>query len=174
MLLENPNSENTFYSLQPYDGHRRPFPFSVLRGSVVVIVNVASLCGYTPQYTDLEKLYRKYRSKGLIILAFPCNQFANQEPENEENIVRFCQRKYGVSFPIMRKVIVNGPGTDAVYEYLKCRKKGPLGFRGIRWNFEKFVVDRDGHVVKRFTSNEEPLSMEPLIRELLGEGDREA
>lgn len=169
MPSEEPYSENTFHALEAVDGYHRPFPFSVLRGSVVVVVNVASLCGYTPQYVDLEALYRKYRSRGLVILGFPCNQFANQEPEDEENIVLFCRRNYGVTFPIMKKVLVNGPGTDPVYLFLKSQKKGPLGFQGIRWNFEKFVIDRNGQVVKRYTSNYEPLAMEPFLIELLGE-----
>ena len=127
-----------FYKLSPKDKKGEPFPFSQLEGKVVLIVNVASKCGFTPQYEELEALYKKYKDQGLVVLGFPCNQFGSQEPGSDEEIGQFCQLNYGVSFPVLKKVDVNGGNADPVYEYLKFQKSGLLGFRGIKLNFEKF------------------------------------
>ncbi|GCE97902.1 peroxiredoxin hyr1 [Zygosaccharomyces mellis] len=156
-----------FYELQPRDGKGELLSFNCLKGKVVLIVNVASKCGFTPQYHELEELYKKYKDRGLAILGFPCNQFGYQEPGSDLQIAQFCQLNYGVTFPIMKKVYVNGPDTDPVYEFLKSQKAGRLGFRGIKWNFEKFLVNREGQVVGRWDSLEKPSSLDPVIQQLL-------
>lgn len=132
-----------------------------------MIVNVASLCGFTPQYSDLERLYQKYHQQGLEILAFPCNQFGGQEPQNERDIERFVRSKFGVTFPIFAKVLVNGDDTHPVYRYLKEKQRAPLGFKGVRWNFEKFIIDRQGYPVYRLITTVNPLDLEPIIKDLL-------
>ncbi|KAF7582417.1 Glutathione peroxidase-like peroxiredoxin HYR1 [Clavispora lusitaniae] len=156
-----------FYSLSALNCHGEPFSFEKLRGKVVLIVNVASLCGFTPQYSDLQDLYKKYHEQGFEILAFPCNQFGGQEPAANGNIQNFVRDRFGVTFSMMSKVIVNGDDTHPVYRFLKDRKKGALGFKGIRWNFEKFLIDKDGQVVYRFGSAVKPSKLEPIISELL-------
>lgn len=156
-----------FYSLSAEDGRKKTFHFDTLRNKVVLIVNVASLCGFTPQYKDLEYLYEKYNEAGLEIIAFPCNQFGGQEPELQQNIENFVRETFHVSFPVMTKTSVNGDETHPVYEFLKKEKAGALGFRGIRWNFEKFLIDRRGNVTHRFVSAVVPKQMEPAISELL-------
>ncbi|AGO13118.1 AaceriAFL039Cp [[Ashbya] aceris (nom. inval.)] len=159
-----------FYDLTPLDARGEPFPFSQLKGKVVMIVNVASKCGFTPQYEELEQLYKKYKDQGFEVIGFPCNQFAHQEPATNEEIVQFCQLNYGVTFPVLKKVDVNGADADPVYVYLKSQKSGLLGFKGIKWNFEKFLVDRNGHVKDRYSSITKPLSLEKTIQGLLKEG----
>lgn len=156
-----------FYELQPRNGKGEVFLFKQLEGKVVLIVNVASKCGFTPQYDELEELYKNYKDRGLVILGFPCNQFGHQEPGSDVQIAQFCQLNYGVSFPIMKKVDVNGPDSDPVYEFLKSQKAGNLGFRGIKWNFEKFLVDRQGKVFERWDSLTKPSSLGPVIQHLL-------
>ncbi|MCC7044515.1 MAG: glutathione peroxidase [Acidobacteria bacterium] len=133
------------------------------RGHVLLIVNVASRCGYTPQYRGLEARYRRHRDAGLVVLGFPCNQFGNQEPGAEPEIAEFCSLTYDVTFPMFARVDVNGPGTHPLYEFLKTRKKGLLGTEGIKWNFTKFLVDRTGRVVGRFGPTDTPESIEPAI-----------
>lgn len=137
----------------------------------MLIVNVASLCGFTPQYSDLERLYRKYHDQGLEILAFPCNQFGGQEPQNNIELERFVRKKFGVTFPILSKGYVNGDDTHPIYSYLKEKQRAPLGFKGVRWNFEKFIIDREGQPVYRFPSSVNPLALEPLIEQLLLQHD---
>jgi len=137
-------------------------------GKVVLIVNTASKCGLTPQYTGLEALYKKYRDKGLVILGFPCNQFGRQEPGNASQITEFCEINYGVSFPMFDKIDVNGEGTHPLYRFLKAEKPGVFGTAGIKWNFTKFLVGRDGQVVKRFAPNTRPEQLEDSIATLLG------
>lgn len=159
--------DSEFYSLHAADGLGGEVAFSSLRGKVMIIVNVASLCGFTPQYKDLQYLYEKYRDKGLEILAFPCNQFGGQEPATRDTIQEFVKIKFNVTFPILQKVVVNGNDAHDVYKYLKNQKPGALGFKGIRWNFEKFVVDRLGRVVARVLSGTTPKEMEPMIRQLI-------
>lgn len=156
-----------FYELTPLDKSGQAFPFSQLKGKVVLIVNVASKCGFTPQYKELEELYKKYQSQGFEIIGFPCNQFGHQEPGSDEEIGQFCQLNYGVTFPIMKKINVNGSEADAVYEFLKSQKSGLLGFKGIKWNFEKFLVNKKGEVYERYSSLTKPSSLEKTIEELL-------
>lgn len=156
-----------FYKLTPLDKKDAEFPFSALEGKVVLIVNVASKCGFTPQYEGLEALYKEYKDQGLEILGFPCNQFGHQEPGSSEEIVEFCSLNYGVTFPIMKKIDVNGSKEDPVYHYLKLQKSGLLGFKGIKWNFEKFLVDRKGKVVQRYSSITKPASIADDIKALL-------
>ena len=137
------------------------------RGKVMLIVNVASKCGYTPQYEGLEALYKKYKEKGLVILGFPCNQFASQEPGSEKEIQNFCRVNFDVTFPLFAKIKVNGEQTHPLYQYLKTQKTGLLGTEGIKWNFTKFLVDREGKVVDRFGSSTKPKSLEKDIKKLL-------
>lgn len=158
-----------FYTLAPKDNKGEPYSFSQLEGKVVLIVNVASKCGFTVQYDELERLYSKFSERGFIILGFPCNQFGNQEPGSDEQIAQFCKTKYGVSFPIMKKIDVNGNNVDPVYEYLKSEKSGLLGLSRIKWNFEKFLINKHGKVVHRYSSMTKPHSLEAEIEKLLDE-----
>ena len=159
----------SFYDLECKDKKGESFKFDQLKGKVVLIVNVASKCGFTPQYKELEELYKKYQDKGFVILGFPCNQFGKQEPGSDEQITEFCQLNYGVTFPIMKKIDVNGSNADSVYNYLKSQKAGLLGFKGIKWNFEKFLVDKKGKVYERYSSLTKPSSLSETIEELLKE-----
>lgn len=120
------------------------------RGDVLLVVNVASRCGFTPQYADLESLYRKYRAQGFAVLGFPCNQFAHQEPGNEADIKSFCTLNYEVTFPLFGKINVNGSATHPLYQYLKSARRGILGTKAIKWNFTKFLIDRHGSVISRY------------------------
>jgi glutathione peroxidase len=153
------------FTAETIDG--QPAPLADYRDKVVLIVNTASKCGFTKQYAGLEELYRKYRDRGLVVLGFPCNQFGQQEPGDAEEIKSFCSLTYDVDFPMMRKVDVNGPTAQPLYAYLKAQKKGVLGTEGIKWNFTKFLVDRDGRVTKRFAPNVEPKALEGAIEALL-------
>jgi glutathione peroxidase len=137
------------------------------RDRVLLIVNVASECGFTPQYTGLEALYRQYRDQGLTVLGFPCNQFGRQEPGSEAEIRQFCTSRYQVTFPLFAKIEVNGPGAHPLYQYLKQQQKGVLGTEAIKWNFTKFLVDRQGAVVKRCAPNDKPEDIGPEIAALL-------
>jgi glutathione peroxidase len=145
----------------------QPAPLADWRDKVVLIVNTASKCGFTPQYAGLEALYRKYKDKGFVVLGFPCNQFGAQEPGDAAEIANFCSLTYEVDFPMMRKIDVNGPQTHPLYAWLKHQKKGLLGSEGIKWNFTKFLVDRKGEVVKRFAPTDTPQSLEGAIEALL-------
>jgi glutathione peroxidase len=142
-------------------------PLTDYRGEVLLIVNVASRCGFTPQYTGLEALYRKYRERGFEVLGFPCNQFGSQEPGTEAEIGQFCSTTYDVSFPLFAKVDVNGDNAHPLYRHLKGEKPGVLGTEAIKWNFTKFLVDRDGNVVERFAPTDTPASIEKKILALL-------
>ena len=126
------------------------------QGKVTLIVNVASKCGFTPQYDGLETVYKKYKDKGLVILGFPCNQFGAQEPGSNEEIQSFCQMNYGVSFPVMSKVEVNGDQADPLYQHLKAQAPGILGIEAIKWNFTKFLVGKDGKVIARYAPQTKP------------------
>jgi glutathione peroxidase len=137
------------------------------RGRVLLVVNVASRCGFTPQYAGLEALYRKYKDAGLVVLGFPCNQFLSEEPGDEAAIKVFCSSKYDVTFPMFAKVDVNGPTAHPLYQYLKSQRKGLLGTAAIKWNFAKFLVDRDGHVVERYSMFTRPEKLESRIVSLL-------
>ena len=137
------------------------------RGQVLLIVNVASACGFTPQYAGLEALYRRFRERGFSVLGFPCNQFGQQEPGNETEIKSFCSSHYDVGFPLFAKVEVNGANTHPLYQHLKSHKPGLLGSEAIKWNFTKFLVDRAGKVVKRYAPKDTPEEIAPDIEALL-------
>ncbi|MCX2979351.1 glutathione peroxidase [Halieaceae bacterium IMCC14734] len=136
-------------------------------GKVLLIVNTASKCGFTPQFEGLEELYEKYKDQGLEILGFPCNQFGKQDPGSNDEITEFCQLNYGVSFPMFGKIEVNGGAADPLYQHLKKEAPGALGTKGIKWNFTKFLCDSSGNVVKRFAPATTPAQLEDEIKELL-------
>jgi glutathione peroxidase len=136
-------------------------------GKVMLIVNVASRCGFTPQYAGLEALYRKFADRGLVVLGFPCNQFGAQEPGSEKEIASFCSSKYDVTFPMFAKIDVNGENAHPLYRLLKHDAPGILGSEAIKWNFTKFLVDREGHVVKRYASTDTPDEIAKDIEGLL-------
>ena len=138
------------------------------QNQVLLIVNVASRCGFTPQYEGLEALHRKYKDRGFLVLGFPCNQFGAQEPGSPAEIQQFCTEQYHVTFPLFAKIDVNGANAHPLFEFLKSRQRGMLGGRAIRWNFTKFLIDRNGEVVARFGSTTKPAAIEPRIVELLG------
>jgi len=133
------------------------------RGSPLLIVNVASKCGFTPQYAGLEALYGKYRDRGFAVLGFPCNQFGGQEPGDEAEIRRFCSTQYDVTFPLFAKIEVNGANAHPLWQYLKSAKPGVLGSEAIKWNFTKFLVDREGEVQRRFAPNDRPEDLDSVI-----------
>ena len=137
------------------------------RGQVLLIVNVASQCGYTPQYRGLEALYRQHHAAGFVVLGFPCDQFGHQEPGSNDEIRDFCAREYDVTFPMFAKVDVNGAHASPLFTWLKSRKKGVLGTSSIKWNFTKFLVGRDGEVRRRFGSQTAPTSISSLVTRLL-------
>lgn len=153
------------FSVRSIDNH--DVALSKYRGSVLLIVNTASQCGLTPQYEQLEKLYRTHKDRGLVVLGFPCNQFGGQEPEGEEKISAFCTLNYGVSFPMFAKIDVNGDTAHPLYRFLKSAKPGLLGTEHIKWNFTKFLVGRDGHVAGRYAPMKAPESMIADIEALL-------
>ncbi|MCE9563570.1 MAG: glutathione peroxidase [Planctomycetes bacterium] len=138
------------------------------RGKVLLIVNVARKCGFTSQYAGLEALYREYKDRGFVVLGFPCNQFMHQEPGNEAEIKQFCSLKYDVTFPMYAKIDVNGRGAHILYQYLKAEKRGFLWTKAIKWNFTKFLVDRTGNVVARFSAFTKPTKLKRRIEGLLG------
>ncbi len=131
-------------------------PLSRFKGQVLLIVNTASACGYTPQFGGLEELHKTYGKKGLVVLGFPCNQFGAQDPGSNDEIAQFCQLNYGVSFPMMAKIDVNGPKADPLYQWLSKEAPGLLGSKAIKWNFTKFLVGKDGQVLKRYSPQDEP------------------
>ncbi|WP_099468924.1 glutathione peroxidase [Konateibacter massiliensis] len=136
------------------------------KGKVVLVVNTATGCGFTPQYEGLQKLYDKYKEQGFVVLDFPCNQFANQAPGTEEEIHSFCQLKYNTTFPLFAKVDVNGENEEPLFQYLKSQQKGIMGSK-IKWNFTKFLVDKDGKVVERFAPTTAPEKIEESIKKLI-------
>jgi glutathione peroxidase len=142
-------------------------PLTAYEGKTLLVVNVASKCGFTPQYTGLEAMYRKYKDKGLVVLGFPCDQFAHQEPGDEAEIKSFCALKYDVSFPLFAKIEVNGPNTAPLYQVLKKDAPGFLGTEAVKWNFTKFLVDKTGKVVKRYASTDTPESIEKDVAKIL-------
>lgn len=137
------------------------------RGRVLLIVNTASRCGFTPQYAGLEELYRTYAERGFTVLGFPCNQFGAQEPGTAAEIGAFCRKNYGVSFPIFARINVNGPGAHPLYAYLKKAQRGILGTERIKWNFTKFLVDRGGRAVRRYAPATKPETLGPAVERLL-------
>jgi glutathione peroxidase len=138
------------------------------KGKVLLIVNVASRCGFTPQYAGLEALYRKYQKQGLVVLGFPCDQFGHQEPGDEKEIKQFCSLTYDVTFPMFAKIEVNGDDTHPLYRYLKSAAPGLLGSEAIKWNFTKFLVGRDGKVIRRYAPKDTPEAIEADVTPLLG------
>ena len=153
------------FSANRLDG--TPQDLSAFAGQVVLIVNVASQCGFTPQYEGLEALYQRFKDRGLIILGFPCNQFGAQEPGSSEEIAQFCALNFGVSFPMFERVEVNGDAAHPLFDWLTAAAPGVLGTEAIKWNFTKFLLDRDGKVVDRFAPTTEPAEITPAIEKLL-------
>jgi glutathione peroxidase len=153
------------FSANRLDG--TPVALRDFAGKVLLVVNTASKCGFTPQYEGLEALYRQYGERGLVVLGFPCNQFGAQEPGTAEQIGAFCQKNYGVSFPMFEKIEVNGAGAHPLYRWLKSQARGVLGSEAIKWNFTKFLVDRDGKVVERFAPTTRPEDLKAHIEALL-------
>lgn len=154
------------YQFSAIRNNGKEFDFSTLQGRPMLIVNTASKCGFTPQYAGLEALYKEFRPKGLEILAFPCDQFAHQEPGDDAEIAQFCQVNYGVTFPIMSKIKVNGKETHPLYLWLKKEASGKLG-KAIKWNFTKFLVSKDGTTVQRFAPAVEPKDLRGAIEQVL-------
>jgi glutathione peroxidase len=146
----------------------KPAALQAVRGSVLLIVNTASACGYTPQFAGLEKLWQAYRERGLVVIGFPSNEFGAQDPGSNAEIAGFCQARYGVSFPMMAKVEVNGAGAHPLWQWLKKEAPGLLGTQAIKWNFTKFLVGRDGAVIKRYASGDAPEAMAADIERALG------
>lgn len=158
----------TFYEITADAITGEKIPMSRYQGQVALIVNVASRCGFTPQYQGLEALYQELKDQGLVVLGFPCNQFGKQEPGSEEEIAQFCELNYGVTFPMFAKVDVNGPHAHPLFELLKKEAPGLLGSEGIKWNFTKFVVDQKGRVLKRFAPKDKPEALKEYLASLLG------
>ena len=154
------------FSARTIDGDEQPL--DAWRGKALLIVNVASKCGFTPQYTGLEAIYRKHKDEGLEVLGFPCDQFGHQEPGNEDEIKNFCSLTYDVSFPMFAKVDVNGEAAHPLWKWLKQEKSGLLGLDGIKWNFTKFLVGRDGKVIKRYAPTDTPEKIEKDLAGVLG------
>ena len=152
------------YSAENIDG--KEVNMANYKGKVVLIVNTASKCGFTPQLKDLEELYKGYKDSGLVILGFPCNQFMNQEPGDNKDVKNFCEINYGVTFDMFGKVDVNGSNTHPIYKYLKEQEKGIIT-KDIKWNFTKFLIDREGNVVKRYSPTTSPLKIKDDIEKLL-------
>lgn len=159
--------ENNFYSFSVKASNGTVLPLSDLKGRVVLIVNVASQCGFTPQYKGLEELYEQFKDQGFTVLAFPCNQFGTQEPGTDQEIQSFCELNFGVKFPLMAKIDVNGPEADPLFTWLKKAAPGILGSELIKWNFTKFLVGRDGKVLKRYAPKDEPKDIVEDIKRVL-------
>lgn len=153
------------YSAKSLEG--QPVNLSNFKDKVLLIVNTASQCGFTPQYKGLQELYDKYSAQGLVILGFPCNQFGQQEPGSESEIQSFCETRFGVTFPLFEKIDVNGKNAHPVYQYLTKVAPGILGTEAIKWNFTKFLVDRNGKIVKRYAPLTKPEDLEKDIESLL-------
>ena len=153
------------YSAKTLDG--QDVSLADYRGQVLLIVNTASKCGFTPQYEGLEALYKAYKARGFTVLAFPCNQFGAQEPGNAEEIANFCSLTYDVTFPVMSKIDVNGADAHPLYRFLKKEQKGLLGTEAIKWNFTKFLIGKDGQVVERFAPTVKPEDLKVAVEALL-------
>ena len=158
----------TAYDFSATDIEGQPVPLSGYAGNVLLVVNVASKCGFTPQYTGLEQLWRDYRERGLVVLGFPCDQFGHQEPGDEAEIRNFCSLTYDVDFPMFAKVDVNGDQAHPLWQWLKKEKSGFLGTSAIKWNFSKFLVGRDGEVLGRYAPTDTPESLRKDIEAALG------
>ena len=154
------------YNFNVVDINGNEVSLSQYKGKVLLVVNTASNCGFTPQYEELEALYRDLASKGLVVLGFPCNQFGKQEPGDDKQVQEFCELNFGVSFPMFSKVEVNGENSSPLYQYLKKQAPGVLGTKTIKWNFTKFLVDSKGQVIGRFAPNVSPLKLKNNIGQL--------
>jgi len=152
-------SDKVLYDFSSRSIAGRRADYAARRGHVFLIVNTASACGFTPQFKGLEALWRDYGDRGLIVVGYPCNQFGAQDPGSDGEIAAFCEMNYGVSFPMMAKVDVNGEQADPVFQWLKRQAPGMLGSEAIKWNFTKFLIGRDGRVIRRYAPNEEPESL---------------
>lgn len=159
--------DNTIYNFEVIDINGETTNLEKYKNNVILVVNVASKCGFTPQYDGLQKLYDKYKDQGLVILGFPCNQFGSQEPGTNEEIKEFCSTNYGVKFPMFDKINVNGENTHPLYKYLKNEAPGSLNTKAIKWNFTKFLIDKNGKVIDRFSSATSPEQLDPKVKELL-------
>ncbi|KAF9115874.1 peroxiredoxin hyr1 [Mortierella sp. AM989] len=157
----------SFFDLKAKDKSQNEVSMADYTNKVILVVNVASKCGFTEQYTELEQLYKDYKDKGFVVIGFPCNQFGKQEPGTNEEIESFCKVNYGVTFPIMDKVNVNGSEEDPVYAFLKSQKSGIMGLTRIKWNFEKFLINKDGTVYQRYSSATRPSEIAGDIEKLL-------
>jgi glutathione peroxidase len=157
----------TVYDFEALGIDLAPVPLARFRGQALLIVNVASRCGFTPQYTGLERLHRAHHERGFSVLGFPCNQFGQQEPGDETEIRKFCSSQFAVSFPLFARIRVNGPDAHPLYQFLKQERPGLLGTEAIKWNFTKFLVGRDGLPLRRYGPNDTPESIEPALVELL-------
>jgi len=163
-------SATQFYSFKPLDKRGQAFDLSQLKGKVVLVVNTASKCGFTPQFEGLEKLYKEVKAShpnDFEIIGVPCNQFGGQDPGSNDDIQEFCQLNYGVSFPVLGKTDVNGDKAEPLFEWLKKEQPGLMGLKRIKWNFEKFLVDKDGKVLQRWASTSKPEALkEPILKAL--------
>jgi glutathione peroxidase len=160
-------AEQTLFDFSSTSIQGRRADFDAKRGSVFLIVNTASACGFTPQFKGLEHLWEDYKDKGLVVVGFPCNQFGAQDPGSNDEIASFCEVNYGVGFPMMAKVDVNGDSADPLFRWLKAGAPGVLGSESIKWNFTKFLVGRDGKVIKRYAPNEDPENLRKDIEKAL-------
>ena len=152
-------SDTTIYDFEARQINGTDISLSAFRGKVLLIVNTASQCGFTPQFGGLEALHKTYAGKGLAVLGFPCNQFGSQDPGADGEIESFCQVNYGVTFPMMSKVDVNGPSAHPLYQWLSAEAPGLLGSKSIKWNFTKFLVGKDGRVIRRYAPTDKPANM---------------
>lgn len=157
----------TVYDFTVNDIKGQEVSLADFKGKVLLVVNTASKCGFTPQFTGLEELYGQYKDKGLEILGFPCNQFLKQDPGTDAEISEFCSLNYGVTFPMFSKIEVNGENTHPLYQFLKSEAKGLMGSEKVKWNFTKFLVDQEGKVIKRFAPNTEPKDLAKDIEAML-------
>jgi glutathione peroxidase len=160
---------NTVYEFTANSLTGKPVDLKQYSGKVLLIVNTASKCGFTPQYEGLEQVYEQFKDRGVEVLGFPCNQFGSQEPGSADEIGAFCQKNYGVNFPMFEKIDVNGDNAHPLYKFLKSEGKGILGTEAIKWNFTKFLVKKDGSVYKRYASTTAPKELLPDIEKLLAE-----
>jgi glutathione peroxidase len=162
-----PSTSPSVYDFTATGIDGQPVPLAQFKGQALLIVNTASACGFTPQLAGLEALHQRYGAQGLVVLGFPCNQFGAQDKGSNGEIASFCQRNYGVSFPMMAKIEVNGSGADALYQWLCAEAPGLLGTKAIKWNFTKFLVGKDGQVRKRYAPTDTPKSLEKAIEAAL-------
>lgn len=157
----------TVYQFEAKKINGQTISLSEYKGDVLLIVNTASNCGFTPQYKELQKLYEQYKEKGFTVLGFPCNQFMNQEPGSESDIQSFCEMNFGVTFPLFSKVDVNGKNAHPLFQYLTEEAPGVLGMKAVKWNFTKFLVNRSGEVVERYAPNTNPIEISKDIEKLI-------